>query len=172
MDEPKTKEQVLQAMNDSHAEMSNYLASLTPEQRVAPVLDNSWSVKDSLAHLAAWQKMTVGWLEASLRGEDVKRWTPDYQQPDDPAQWNVVINAFNDYLYERDRNRSWDEIMDDLNSGHDDLSMVVQLMSPADIFDPNRFAWRKGSPAIDMIGGNTYGHYEEHLGYMQQAFGK
>src|SRR5581483_4388921 len=126
MDEPKTKDQVLRAMNNSHAEMNDYLATLTPEQRVAPILDNSWSVKDSLAHLATWQKMTVGWLEASLRGEHVQRWTPDYIQPDDPTQFNQVINAFNDYLFERDRNNSWDQVMSDLNSGHQALYAVVE----------------------------------------------
>lgn len=168
MDEPKTKDQVLAAMNDSHAEMSDYLASLTPEQRVAPVLDNAWSVKDSLAHLAAWQKMTVGWMEASLRGEHVRRWTPEFVQPDNQAQAEIVMNAFNDYLFNRDRNNSWEQVMSDLDAGHRDLYAVVQRSNQDDLFNPQRFAWRKGSPAIDMIAGNTYGHYREHLGWMRE----
>jgi|SRR5581483_3593051 len=172
MADPKTKSKVLQAARDAYAEMQTYLASLTPEQRVAPLLDDGWSVKDSLAHIAAWENMTIGWLEASLRGEYVKRFTPEFIQPDDQADAERMMNDLNNHLFEQNRNRSWEQVLADFNESYQRILAVIARMSDDDIFNPQRFAWRKGSPAIDMIAANTYGHYAEHLEWIRQRFGE
>lgn len=170
METPKNKTEVLDAMRAAHAEMLRYLATLTPEQRVAPVLDDGWSVKDSLAHLSAWESMTVAWLEASLRGEEVKRYTPEFLERDDDES-NAVMNALNNHLFEQNKNRSWEDVLAEFNAAHENLYRVVERMSEDDIFNPTRFAWRQGSPALDMIAGNTYAHYPEHMEWMRRAFG-
>jgi len=45
----------------------------------------------------------------------------------------------------------------------------VAQMNENDIFDPQRFAWRNGSPAFDMLAGNTYEHYDEHRQWILEA---
>jgi len=42
-------------------------------------------------------------------------------------------------------------------------------MKGRDIFDPNRFAWRNGSPAFDMLAGNTFEHYDEHRQWILES---
>jgi hypothetical protein len=172
MNEPTNKSELLRMIRTAHADMQNYLASLTPEQRVAPVLDQGWSVKDSLAHISAWENMTIGWLEASLRGEDVKRFTPDFVQGDDPEQGMAVMNALNHHLFEQNKNRAWDDVLAEFNTAHENLYRVVERMSEDALFNPTRFAWRNGSPAVDMIVGNTYEHYQEHVEWIRRAFGQ
>lgn len=170
METPKNKTQVLDAMRAAHAEMQRYLAALTPEQRIAPALDDGWSVKDSLAHLSAWENMTIGWLEASLRGKEVKRYTPEFVESDGD-EGITVLNALNNHLFEQNKNRDWEEVLAEFNAAHENLDRVVERMSENDIFNPARFAWRRGSPALDMIANNTYTHYAEHMEWMRRAFG-
>jgi hypothetical protein len=46
--------------------------------------------------------------------------------------------------------------------------MDKQTMRDEDLFDPNRFAWRRGSPLWDLVAGDTYEHYNEHMQSIQQ----
>ena len=52
-------------------------------------------------------------------------------------------------------------------SAHAEVLDSIGGASEADLFDPDRFAWRQGSPFINAVAGNTYGHYEEHIGLIR-----
>jgi hypothetical protein len=167
---PRTKVDLLLEMRKAHNEMLAYLETLAPEQRTAPVLDDGWSVKDSLAHIAAWERMTVGWLQESLRGLAVKRYTPEFVEPETTGEGNPVMDALNQHLFEQNRERSWDEVLTDFEAAHRNLYALVERMTDNDIFNPARFAWRRGSPALDLLAGNSFDHYREHTGWMRKRF--
>jgi len=52
------------------------------------------------------------------------------------------------------------------------LCATLAKVSEADIFDENRFAWRNGSALGNVIAGNTFGHYEEHLGWIRAGLAR
>lgn len=165
MNQPATKQELLKEIERSHQDLVRVLASMTDEEKVAPILQDGWSVKDSLAHLVAWEKMTIDWLTRSLRGEHVKRFVEGFQY-DTEQQRLSVMEALNQHLFEQNKERALEEVMRDFRSTHRAISEFVTQMEERDIFDPNRFAWREGSPALEMIAGNTYGHYAEHQGWI------
>lgn len=167
MNEPKTKRELLDAMEQSHQDMVRLLASMSDAEKVAPILQGGWSAKDSLAHLVAWEKMTVDWMTRSLQGEHVKRFIPGFEYDTD-EQHVPVMERLNQHLYEQNKERPLDEVMKDFRATHRVIFDFVAQLDERDIFDPDRFAWRKGSPAADMIGGNTYDHYAEHQGWIME----
>lgn len=165
MTQPTTKQEVLKEIERSHQDLVRVLASMSDEEKVAPILQDGWSVKDSLAHLVAWEKMTMDWLMRSLRGEQVKRFVEGFQY-DTEQQREPVMEALNQHLFEQNKSRALEDVMRDLRSTHRAIAEFVAQMDERDIFDPHRFAWRQGSPALDMIAGNTYDHYAEHQGWI------
>jgi hypothetical protein len=165
MNQPTTKQELLNEMERSHQDLVRVLASMSDEEKVAPILQDGWSVKDSLAHLVAWEKMTMDWLTRSLRGEHVKRFVEGFQY-DTEEQREPVMQALNQHLFEQNKDRALADVMRDFRATHRAILQFVAQMDERDIFDPNRFAWRNGSPALDMIGGNTYDHYAEHQGWI------
>ena len=72
------KRELLAEAQAAHARMEALLATLSPAELSATILDEGWSIKDSLAHLVAWEKMMLGWLESLRRGEPVVRFAPGY----------------------------------------------------------------------------------------------
>jgi hypothetical protein len=165
MTTPTNKAQVLQAIEQSHQDLVRVLASMSDEEKTAPILQDGWSVKDSLAHIVAWEKMTMDWLTRSLQGEFVRRYVPGFIY-NSPEEQEPVMQALNQRLCEENRLRSLDDVLRDFRSTHRDMLNFIAGMNEKDIFDPDRFAWRNGSPALDMIGGNTYEHYAEHQGWI------
>src|SRR5438309_1481962 len=61
---PESKEELIRLIEDSHAELEGTIALLRHEQTTEPLLEGGWSVKDVLAHVAAWHDLTVARLEA------------------------------------------------------------------------------------------------------------
>lgn len=170
MDEPKNKEQVLDAIRTAHEDMVRLIAGLSESERTAPVLEDNWSVKDHLAHINAWENMMIGWIEASRRGENVVRFAPGYTYSND-AEAEAVMHRLNDHLRDENRDRPWEAVLSDFRATYRRVLQGVDALSDQDILDPNRFAWRQGKPLLALIEGNTYGHYAEHMDWIRKAFG-
>jgi hypothetical protein len=164
MHESTTKSELLELVNAEHARMEQLLSRLSAAELSAPVLDEQWSVKDSLAHLVAWEKLMLGWVESSLRGETVVRFTPEFLETPDTG--DAVMLALNEHLHRQDRDRTLEDVLSDFRRTHDQVVASLSRLSEADIFDPGRFAWRQGVPLEVVIAGNTYGHYAEHHGWI------
>lgn len=171
MSTPTTKQALLHEIERAHQDMVRLLAALRAEEKTAPILEEGWSVKDSLAHLVDWEKMTLDWLTRSLRGEHVKRFREGFLY-DDETEREAVMEKLNAHLFTQNKNRALDDVMQDFRATHRAILDFVAQMNENDIFDPQRFAWRNGSPAFDLIAGNTFEHYDEHREWIFQAVEK
>ena len=71
------------------------LGEVGEDRMEEPGVGGAWSIKDIVAHLAAWRRRTVGRLEAAARGqpESAHEWPADLKEDDE-------INA---WFHERDR---------------------------------------------------------------------
>jgi hypothetical protein len=165
MTSPGNKHELLEKIQQSHQDLVRVLASMSDDEKVAPILQDGWSVKDSLAHIVAWERMTMDWLTRSLQGEHVRRFVPGFIY-NTPEEQGPVMQALNQRLYEENKLRRLDDVMRDFRATHSEILAFTEKMNESDIFDADRFAWREGSPALDMIAGNTYEHYSEHQGWI------
>lgn len=162
------KQELLNEIERAHQDMMRFLAALDDAEKTAPILNEGWSVKDALAHLTDWEKMSLDWLTRSLQGEQVKRFVEGFQY-DTEEEHVPVMEKLNTHLFEQNKNRSLDDVLRDFRATHRTIFDFVAQMNENDIFDPNRFAWRNGSPAFDMIAGNTFEHYDEHRQWILEA---
>lgn len=74
MSQPNTKAELLHRIRDRHADMEQLLSSLSSAQMRAPELGAGWSVQDSLAHIAAWEKILLDMAGKYQRGRSVILW--------------------------------------------------------------------------------------------------
>jgi len=167
MSEPQNKAELLGAIRAEHQHMEELLSTLTPEQLTAPVFDAGWSVKDHLAHLMAWEKLMLGWIAASLRGEPVVRFAPGFETAESAPE---VMDALNNHLYEQNRSRTLDDVLADFRQTHEQVLTQLSQLTEQDIFEPGRFPWRQGASLYGNIEGNTTGHYYEHREWIRAKF--
>lgn len=165
MNFPSDKQELLHRIRERHAEMEELLASLSPAQMTAPVLDDGWSVQDSLAHLAAWQDRMLGWIGNYQRGEAIVRWAPGFEIDGDNSEQQM--NRYNAFLFEQHRERELTDVLDDFRETFMNVVATIESLSDREIFDENYFPARNGSPLLDLIIGDTYEHYDEHSGWIR-----
>jgi hypothetical protein len=149
-----TKPQMLELINDEWFALEVILRSLDEEKLTQPGVEGLWTVKDIVAHITAWEKLMIQWLEESLRGE-----TP--QRPAPGEAWED-LDDFNEQLYLDNKDNNLDVVLNDFATVHAKAAELVARMNESDLTDPDRFEWRKGDPIWHLVAGNTWLHYAEH----------
>ena len=152
----------LQAANE---ELERTFAGISATLVGRPGVYDGLSPKDVLAHIAAWQQMETNWLRDSMWGGSAVRFAPGYEVSLDAPE-DVVIevtNRLNDYVFQQNRDRHFDDILDDYRRTYRALTSAIERMSEDELNDTERFDWWRGEPVWTSIEGNSYGHIEEHM---------
>ena len=127
------------------------LARLNPEQFLQSGVQGDWTVKDILAHVSAWERRMVRWMEEALAGA-----VPAQPQTD------AEVDALNALSYAEDRDKTLEVVMAESVRSFDEAYQVTQAASAEDLEQPDRFPWREGAGLWRMVAANTWWHYREH----------
>lgn len=154
MGEQMDKARLIEQIRAARQRLEEVVASFSPDQMTRPGLSGGWSVKDILAHVAAWEGRMVGWLETALQGE-----TPQLLPPG--MTW-ADLDLWNEQTYREHRNRALDDVQAGFAASYPRALQSVEAMPEDDLIDPDRFAWLEGHPLWRLVAANTFEHYAEH----------
>jgi len=153
MSEQKSKAELLEEIKAERRDLDGVLKKIDPERMLAPELDADWSVKDTIAHITAWEGKMIGWLQTILSGE-----TPELQ----PDWTDEDINRVNQGLYMGNIDKSLEQVLEEYKSSYQQSLELVESIPEADLVDPDRYEFRQGSPLMVLVQANTNWHYQEH----------
>ena len=160
MEEPTSKAQILDRIQDERAKLEGILETIPLSKMTIPFAgaslagEGDWSVKDTLAHLSAWEQLMLGWVQTSLDGG-----TPDRPTPGE--SWDDM-DLYNERLRQAQEDRPLDEVLAGFHASHQQVLEMLNGLREADLFEPQRYAWRRGDPLWHMVAANTWWHYKEH----------
>lgn len=165
-DHPNNKAELLERIGSSYAALEAAIGRLDADQLTAPI-DGTWSAKDMLAHLTAWEQIMLRFHVGGQPFEQVTQLSVAYA--------STPVDAINEALYQRDRTRTLDEVLAAFRRSHQDLLAALAGMSDADLqrdyTPPGRDASSTGK-LIDWVIGDTYEHYDEHCETIERAFAR
>jgi hypothetical protein len=153
------KKHILKLLYEVFNRWEELLEELSEEQITDPRLPSNWSIKDVIAHLRAWQQISIARLEAArMDGEPVfPTWLggSDPESEEDKEQYNAKI-----YIIYFDR--PWEHVHRDWREGFLRFLDLGGAISEKDMFDKEKYPWLKGYDLFAVLQG-SYGHHEEHL---------
>lgn len=149
---PLTKQQVLEADECEFAALMQMLDGLSDEQLTAPTMEGGWSVKDNLAHLAAWQKNVIRRIEQN--GKSV---------------WDMgkSMDEINEDFYQQDKDRPLADVLTDFHATRHTLRTMVLTMPEQAVSQPSYFDWWQDEPLSTLLVGDMDEHYREHIDYLR-----
>lgn len=150
-----TKTELLAKMQHGYTALEAFLAPLNVTQMTTPGVSGDWSIKDTLVHLATWQRRAARSLEAAQHNAQ--------PQHDPPVESDEEMNQFNDATFVTNRARALSEVQQDFQASYQELVVRVKALREEDLFEAGRFAWMDGSALWATVEGNTFGHYDEHI---------
>jgi hypothetical protein len=144
--------EVLAELKSENEAWEHLLADIGPDRMEEPGVAGAWSIKDIVAHLAAWRRRTVGRIEAVAKGrpEPAPEWPADLADDDE-------INA---WFHARDRGKSVRQVLDESRGVFQQLMSAIEKLPDDALDDPARFPWMQGAP---ITGATLFGHFhDEH----------
>ena len=148
---PQSKDELLATIQHSYEQFEALLASLSEEQMITPGVNGSWSVKDNLAHLTAWQHYQASRQEGTLTGVE----------PPDPVPGLKTEDEINEFYYQKHKDQPLAEVLADFRAAYQRILAATQALSWEALNSP--FPWYDNKVPIGAYTlGNTSGHYDEH----------
>ena len=153
------KAELLRRMRTERATWEELLAQVPRERIEERTLHDYWSVKDTIGHIAYYERWVLDWLEDAVRGKVTVASHRDL----------VDVDTRNKLIYEENKNRSVDDILRESREVFERLYSLVQTLPEDDLQDPHRFEryvipfWQTIEPLWKCIAGDTFEHYHEHI---------
>ncbi len=148
-----TKAALLKTMRAERERWDALLGSINPPRRIQAGAEGTWSVKDVIAHIAAYERELAESLERIARSQPAGR-SPTRLLPMEErnARW-----------YEADRGRSFAEVEAAAQQVFARLLRAIDAFSEDDLRNQTGF----GDVVVDeepwkAFAGESYEHYDEH----------
>ena len=151
---PENKSELMAAIKREWGLLMDVVARLDEKQMTTPDA-GGWSPKDNLAHLAEWMN--------SLMGHHMDR-RPAHEVMNLPEEitrgWDMEI--INPELFERNKDRSIQEVLDDLRSTYDALLAKLEATPFEELMKPRHAEDPQKQPLLLWVLGDTTEHFAEH----------
>lgn len=138
------KQEIVERVRASHQKLLGALEGLSEDEGTRVGLNPEWSIRDSLAHIAAWE------IEGAriLREIQAGTWKPQRMSRE-------MIDDFNARAVNERRGRSFREVRQEFDRAHNEIEQVIASL-PDEIDEK--------SPTYKFIEGVTFRHHEHHAG--------
>jgi hypothetical protein len=147
-----SKSELIRDLEEENKQWEALLARIGEVRMEQPGVAGHWSIKDIVAHLMSWRKRTVARLQAVARGEPQPRpfWPANLQSDDE----------INDWMYETNRDRSVQEVLDDSRRVFQQLLAAIDALPGDVLMEPKSFPWLEGNSLTAAI---LFSHFhDEH----------
>lgn len=164
-----TKGHLLAEINAAWAALNETLDAMTADQLTGPTDAAGWTVKDHMAHMAAWDDWAIALLDGVPGWEGLGVSETIYFEGDE--------DTTNEAIRQRYAGKSAAAVRADLLTAHERVMDRLEALSEAQVAAPYRDRRdddppeRTIPPVANVIYGATAEHYVEHLGWLRAIAG-
>ena len=157
-----TKSEIITQLKDEYHRWNDILLPLSDEQANSVLYDNR-TIKDDIAHLWTWQRVSVARIEAAINGHAPRLdwWHPDFA-PEDHDHTDQI----NEWIYQSNRHTTWAEVYKNWRDQFQHFIALAKEVSETDLLDAQKYSWLNGYPLIAVLNGSYEHHHIDHLPYL------
>ena len=151
---PGSKEELMADIRREWKRLMDVVAKLD-EQKMTTPDEGGWSPKDNLAHLSEWMNSMMGYHIDKRPAHEVMRLTEEQTR-----DWDMEV--INPVLFERNKDRSIEDVLDELKQTYESVLAKLDAMSYEDLMKPRHADDPEKRPLLMWVIGDTSGHFAEH----------
>lgn len=152
---PGSKSELMSAIEREWKSLLEVVGKLERADKLSTPDEGGWSPKDNLAHLAEWLNILMGYHMDKRPPHEVMGVDAEVVEGWDMEKINPV-------LFERNRNRSTADVLDELRRVYAELVRKLDLMPFEDLMKPRRADDPEKRPLLLWVLGDTSEHFAEH----------
>lgn len=143
------------------------LLSMAADKLVARRVTPEWTLKDVVAHLMAWQQLSIARMQAAMAGRDPE--LPAWLGAMDPHA-EEHLHEFNAKIHAIYHAQPWPEVHQAWREGFAHFLELVERIPEEALLDANRYSWLRGYALSGVLEGSCE-HHREHLDAALRALG-
>ena len=159
---PGSKKELISAIEREWKLLMDVVAKLDETKMTTPDA-GGWSPKDNLAHLAEWMNVLLGYHIDHRPAHEVMNVPYEVIRG-----WDMEV--INPVLFERNRNRSTEDVLDGLKQMYLNLYNKLESMSFEDLLKPRHVDDPEKRPLLLWVLGDTSEHFAEHRETIEKMF--
>lgn len=154
MPRPKTKSELLDLSAQNFGKLIELIENSSDEElhQEFPVGYLNRNIRDVIAHLHHWHKLTLGWYEVGLTGE----------KPDIPAKgytWKTLPD-FNRLIWNKYREMPLAQALQLLNESYREMNKLIESLTDEELFEKKRYKWTGTTSLGAYLISSTSSHYD------------
>ncbi len=153
------KDPIVTMLHEEYSRWEELLDAMPEEQIVAPQLSAGWSIKDVVAHLMAWQQVSIARLEAARSGTMpvLPAWFEglDPEAEEDPEELNATLRST--YCEE-----PWSVVHASWRDGFLRFLYLAERIPADELFDTEKYQWLRGYSLYAVLQGSYVHHHDDH----------
>lgn len=152
---PENKAELMSAITREWNLLMGVAAKLQEQDKFTMLDEGGWSPKDNLAHLAEWMNALMGYHMDRRPSHEV------FGVPEEVTRdWDMEV--INPVLFERNKNRSTEEVMNELKRVYEELVAKLNATPFEDLLKPRHANDPEKRPVLLWVLGDTTEHFAEH----------
>jgi GrpB-like predicted nucleotidyltransferase (UPF0157 family) len=157
-----TKTALLACVEEGRGDWERLLVQVGQERMTEPGVDGDWSVKDIVAHVAAYERWTAGQIAAATRGAEPTNMELYGVDVVPPGIDTFDMHARNAAIAAHNRDIPLDDVIATAQHAFEALVDAIHDAPEEVLTDPNALDWAGGTPLIEIAADNSYRHYDQH----------
>jgi uncharacterized damage-inducible protein DinB len=154
---PSERDEVLANIREARAELEASFAGLSEAQMTEPVTEGGWSIKDHLAHIAEYQRRALAVIADQHQADGFGIDRDTFEQFED-------VHAVNEFLFQRNRDRTLSDVIEDFRETHRLVEATVTQMPDADMHRKLSGKIAERFPrVVDLLNFNIARHDRVHI---------
>jgi hypothetical protein len=157
---PENKHELMSVIRREWGLLMDVVARLDEQQMITPD-SGGWSPRDNLAHLSEWMNSLMGYHMDKRPPHEVMG------LPEEATKgWDMEI--INPLLFERNKDRSTEDVLSELRRVYDTLTAKLDAMSFDELMAPRRADDPEKRPLLMWVIGDTSDHFAEHRAVIER----
>lgn len=146
------KDHLLENLESAQNDLQNLLDEMQADKLTEAGVVAGWSVKDIVAHIAFWEQRVTAWAAALDQGTrpEPPFWSSDWSE-----------ERINQAIYEQNRDRPLQDVLDQWQAVHQGVMQAVQEMSERELFE-RKVEWLGNASFAEALPGNSFEHLRHH----------
>ena len=152
---PSSKAELMTAIQREWNLLMEVVDKLQAADKLTAADEGGWTPKDNLAHLAEWMDLLMGYHMDNRPSHEVFGVSEEVTR-----EWDMEV--INPVLFERNKDRSPEEVLIKLRQVYEKLLAKLDAMSFDDLLKPRHAHDPEKRPLLLWVLGDTTEHFAEH----------
>ncbi len=173
---PMTRDDVLAQIQQNHSQFNALLDQIIPKGSARNPIHNHWTIKDILAHLAAWERLEAGWMQTLIRSERPYLYAPGFEQDENDFNKRCeTYHRYNAHIFEINKNKPFKQVLSVFRDTQQAMLNAVANLPDRAFTDPGYLFWlalEAPRAAWIPVPVCSHEHYADHGRWLKDCLDK